>query len=377
MTKKESRIKKGSKPKEKIVMSFEICGKNYKLSDYDLALKEHKDNFKGYFKTLKDLPYTHRVLKGNKLEKIKETPIYIVYKNSKHSLYDCIKENRDFGAQLQQITEINSLERIHEFGIVFEHFEKKDQYHAVIYETFRVLQDLSFSLNTARFALIQAHRILHFRSELIWSNGWEQLWTRSSWLNNAIVLYNSCFDKLIQSAWIGFESYNGYQKKQKGVPLTRQDLFSKKGIDRIYKMCDYNNDDIRNRLPVSINQIVSPRYSNDFKTIRNYANRIKHRGGMRYKDLFPYGSILEVVDENHYSASRTQITDDIDAVVNEVKDYHIAFCEIVKEVFECIMDEFNKHGYLNQHINKVVFKTSKNDNNNAIMETTTKQNTST
>ena len=358
MTKKESRIKKGFKPQEKTVMFFEICGENYKLSDYDFALKEHKDNFKGYFKTLKDFPYTHRVLKGDKLKKIKEAPVYIVYKNTKHSLYDCIKENRDFCVQLKQITEINSLERIHEFGVVLEHFEKKDQYHAVIYETFRVLQDLSFSLNTARFALIQAHRILHFRSELIWSNGWEQLWTRSAWLNNAIVLYNSCFDKLIQSVWIAFEAFNNYQKtdkdgKPKGKPLTQKDMLSKEGMDRIYKMCVYN--DIRTLLPGNIDQIIFPKYSNDFKTVRLYANRIKHRGGMRYKDLFPYGSILEIVDDNCYSSFRTQITDEIDNVVNDVKDYHNVFCNAVQEIFTCIMKEFNNHGYLKERINKVIF----------------------
>lgn len=355
-------INAGSVPKETPIMSFEICGKNYKLSDYDLALKEHKDSFKGYFKTLKDLPYTHKTLKGAKLEKIKEAPVFVVYKGSKQSLYDCIKANRDFAAQLQQVTEINSLERIHEFGIVFEHLEKKDQYHAIIIETFRVLQDLSFSLNTARFALIQAHRILHFRSGLIWSNGWEQLWTRSAWLNNAIVLYNSCFDKLIQSSWIGFGSFNNYQRKDKsGKPLTLKNLLSKEGLDLIYKMCDYNNNDVRRLLPGNINKIIFPKYSNEFKTVRLYANRIKHRGGMRYKDLFLYGSILEIVDKDHYSASRTQITDDLDTVIKEVKDYHDAFCKIVTEVFKCIMAEFNKHGYLNQYINRVEFKLEKQE----------------
>lgn len=345
-----------SKEKD-VLMEFEICGERISLQDYDAVIEKKKEILKDYLPFLLDFPYTIKKLKGDSIENIREVPVSILYKGKKISLYGFIKENRDFESQLVRITEINSLERIHEFGIVFTQLIQKDQYHATIIETFRVLQDLNYCLNTARFALMQANKILHYRSALVWSNGWEQLWTRSAWLNNAIILYNSCFDKLVQSVWIGFEAFDGYQKMKKGKPdgqpLKRQDLYSLEGLNRIYKLCDYN--EIKKRLPSCINDIISPVFSNDFVRIREYANRIKHRGGMRYKDLFPYGNILEIVDDNCYSSFRTQIIDEIDNVVLDVKDYHNVFCKTVQEIFTYIMKEFNKHGYLRERITKLVF----------------------
>lgn len=347
----------------KTLMAFEICGEIVSLQDYYVAIEKHKDCLKDYLHYLSDFPYTVRNLKDNQLEDIQNVPVYILYNRERISLYEFVSENRKFESQLKRITEINGLERIHEFGIVFTQQVKQDQYHAVIIETFRVLQDLNFSLNTARFALIQAHRILHFRSGLDWSTGWEQLWTRAAWLNNAIILYNSCFDKLIQSVWIAFNAYVGYQKKKdgkpQGKPLCMQDLYSKDGLNRIYFACDYNK--IKSLLPSGIRGLVDSNYDGDLKNVRTYANRIKHRGGMRYKDLFPYGNILEVVDENSYSSFRTQITDNIDDVIEDVKKYHMVFCDMVYVVFNSIMEEFKKHDYLKERINKVVFP-QKEDN---------------
>ena len=366
----KSRKFMGSKEKD-VLMEFEICGERISLQDYDAVIEKKKEILKDYLPFLLDFPYTIKKLKGDSIENIREVPVSIIYNGRKISLYGFIKENREFESQLKRITEINSLERIHEFGIVFTQLIQKDQYHATIIETFRVLQDLNYCLNTARFALMQANKILHYRSALVWSNGWEQLWTRSAWLNNAIILYNSCFDKIVQSVWIGFEAFDGYQKKKKGKPegqpLKRQDLYSKEGLNRIYKLCDYN--EIKNRFPSCINDIISPMFSNDFVKVREYANRIKHRGGMRYKDLFPYGNILEIVDDNCYSSFRTQIMDEIDNVVLDVKDYHNVFCNVVQEIFTYIMKEFNNHGYLKERINKVIL--CKNKENKDDEESTT------
>ena len=80
---------------------------------------------------------------------------------------------------------------------------------------------------------------------------------------------------------------------------------------------------------------------------------------MRYKGLFPYGNISNLTSRNSYSAARTKKDDDIDIVIEEVKKYHIAFCELVREVFEFIMDEFKKQGYLTDSPNKVVFSVQK------------------
>ena len=81
---------------------------------------------------------------------------------------------------------------------------------------------------------------------------------------------------------------------------------------------------------------------------------------MRYKGSFPYGSICEITSEDCYSASQTQIEDDMDDVIEKVKKYHEVFCELTKEVFRLIMDEFKKQGYLTDGPNKLVFSVSEN-----------------
>ena len=339
------------------LVSFEICGQAYRLSDYYLGIERNQEALSEHLPTLEEFPYSVIQLKGDLLTHIMDVPVKIVYKGEKSSLGTFLSECREFESQLSLVEEINGLEKKFEFIVVFDGVQNKDS-HAGIIETFRVFQDLYFTLASARWALIQAHRILHLKSEVDWKDGWEQLWIRASWLNNSIVLYNSCFDKLIQTIWIGLRKYEGYSCKidGKNVTLKRNDLFSKEGLEKVYRSCDYNK--VKNLFPSEFRQIIDDNYKK-LKIVREFANRIKHRGGMRYKELFPYGNICEMTSEDCYSATQTQIEDDMDTVIEEVKKYHEAFCELTKDVFRCIMDEFKKQGHLTDSPNKIVFSVQK------------------
>lgn len=339
------------------LVSFEICGQAYRLSDYYLGIERNQEALSEHLPTLEEFPYSVRQLKGDLLTHTMDIPVKIVYNGEKSSLGAFLSECREFESQLPLVEEINGLERKFEFIVIFDGVQNKDS-HAEIIETFRVFQDLYFTLASARWALIQAHRILHLKSEVDWKDGWEQLWIRASWLNNAIVMYNSCFDKLLQTIWIGTKKYIGYQyeSKKKTVTLQRNNLFTTKGLEQVYMACDY--DIIQKKLPKVLRKKITG-HSNDLKKVRKHANRIKHRGGMRYKGLFPYGNISNLTSRNSYSAAWTKKDDDIDIVIEEVKKYHIAFCELVREVFEFIMDEFKKQGHLTDSPNKVVFSVQK------------------
>lgn len=326
---------------EKSKMSFVICEKQYELSEYDQAIKDNFERESEEFSFLIEFPYTMKLTNNWQLEKFASIPVYIIYKGKRISIHDFIEQNREFSNSLPLVSDINSLEIKHEMSLIFTHIIKQNDYHAVIYETFRIFQDLEFMIATARWALIQAHKVLHFRSGLVWKNGQEQLWTRVTWLNNAIVLYDSCFDKLIQSVWIGIEGYNAKQN------LNRTSLCSIDGLDSIYKACWHRDKMEFSKISSPFRELIISFFTSEItKKVADYAQSIKHRGGMRYLDLFPYGQIFEKTDDKSYCSYRTRNQVDIDEVVEIVKNYHIMLCKNTSKVYTLLMEEFKKHGYL-------------------------------
>lgn len=314
-------------------MAFEICGDLFKISEYDNAINGKHDVLSAYYEELQEFPYTVRKLTNGNIEKIKEAPLYILYRDQKISFYQFLKDNWAFEDQLPLSSATNGLEVDYDLELSFRHFKNNDDFHAVIYETFRVLQDLHYLISTARWALIQSYRILHFRSGLVWKNGWEQLWTRATWLNNAIVMYDSCFDKLTQAVWIGTESF----KENRSV------LCNIEKLEKMYKECWKRNE--LNKIPEPFRTLIlNYRKTNSGKIISDYAQKIKHRGGMRYDGLFPFGQISIVGDG--YDPYATRNTQDIDEVVSKLKDYHIALVELADSVTENLIDMFRQHGYL-------------------------------
>lgn len=65
---------------------------------------------------------------------------------------------------------------------------------------------------------------------------------------------------------------------------------------------------------------------------------------MRYDGLFPFGQIAIAGDG--YDPYATRNTQDIDVVVSELKDYHIALVKLADSVTENLIDIFRQHGYL-------------------------------
>jgi len=314
-------------------MVFEICGELHKMSDYDNAVNGKHDVLSAYYEELQEFPYTVRKLTNGNIEKIKEAPLYILYRDQKISFYQFLKDNWAFEDQLPLSSATNGLEVDYDLELSFRHFKNNDDFHAVIYETFRVLQDLHYLISTARWALIQSHRILHFRSGLVWKNGWEQLWTRATWLNNAIVMYDSCFDKLTQAIWIGTESFKG----------NRSVLCNIEKLEKMYKECWKRNE--LNKIPEPFRTLIlNYRKTNSGKIISDYAQKIKHRGGMRYDGLFPFGQIAIAGDG--YDPYATRNTQDIDVIVSKLKDYHIALVKLADAVTENLKSVFRQHGYL-------------------------------
>lgn len=326
---------------KKILLAFEICGKQYQLSEYDSAIEKNKNELLDYYSLLQDFPYTVRKLKNE--DKTTKIPFFIIYNDEKLSLYDFFERNRVFENEIPNIDEINGFERKYELSVKLFAAEKHDGFCKVIIETFRVFQDLYSLFSSSRFALLNAYRILHLKSALIWKDGLEQLWLRSIWLNNAIVFYNSCFDRLMQTIWIGFELFEG-QKTNKKKTLSKQDLCSVEGLDDIYSCFDYNKH--KCLIPENLRNIIEPIYSQKLNAVRQYANSIKHRGGLRYKNIFPFGQIYDYCEDTSYSTFNTRNEKNLDEIIDEVKEYHIAFRELTIIVLQYIIENFQNHGYL-------------------------------
>lgn len=322
------------------LMMFEVCGTRYKLSEYNVAIEAHKDEFRDCLSLLNEFPYTVKNFQGDAIEQLKNVAISIVYKQEKISLYGFIKGLRAFEEQLPLSDETNGLEVENNLELAVRHIADRNDYHSVVIETFRILQDFHFLNATARWALIEAHRILHFHSVLIWCNGWEQLWTRATWLNNAIIMYDSCFDKLIQAVWIGTESYRENK-------IGRESLITPEGLEVVYKKCWHRSDKRFSRIPSPYLHLFEEFQKTDYEiAVSNYAQRIKHRGGMRYAGMFPFGQTWNYANKNEYDSFNTRNEIDIDEVVDTVKDYHIGICKLASRIVVFLMEEFKKHGYL-------------------------------
>lgn len=327
--------KSNATKEKKALLAFEVCGKQYQLSEFELAIKENETELADYLTLLQDFPYTVRNIRNER--KTKQIPVSILYNGLKLSLYDFFEGNRSFDNEIPNIYEINGLEIKHELFVKLTGFQKHDDYYKTIIETFRVFQDLHFLFASARFALINAHRILHLKSSIEWKDGWEQLWLRATWLNNAIIMYDSCYDKILQSIWIATESFKQNNNN-------RECLNTIEDIEELYKKC-WRRKGINN-LPSPYKEFLQEFNRTTGPAVADYSQSIKHRGGIRYKNLFPFGQIYDCIEDISYSTFNTKNEKDLDEVVEAVKKYHIAFRELALNVYKHIMIHFKELGYV-------------------------------
>ena len=101
-------------------MAFEICGTLYKLSEYDEAIKKNQTALTSCYEELKEFPYTVRKLTNNNIEKIKDAPLYILYRDPKISFYQFLKDNWAFEKQLPLSSATNGLEVNYDLELSFK-----------------------------------------------------------------------------------------------------------------------------------------------------------------------------------------------------------------------------------------------------------------
>ena len=256
----------------------------------------------------------------------KKYPISFHYKDSTLTLENFVKENLEISKELKLLDSINGLEKTHQFNMMenFPNTSCEKETVAVCTETFRLFQDVYNTFALAKFSFLEGFRKLHLYSTLKWESGaYGQYWIRTSYLNNAIIWYNSCFDILLQTLWIGKRYYmNIFQL---------EDLWLK--YDDVLAKCR------ENKIP----EECFKSFANEscVKFVRLSANKLKHRNGLRYKEFCDPNLIMFALGD--YNSKSTEASTGIEEVITELTSYHKAFVALVDEVKEIISTEFKNN----------------------------------
>lgn len=250
----------------------------------------------------------------------------VIYQNKEYTIEQLNKEQRDFENSLDVPNYLHSND-----GLDFFCFDP--QYKLAI----DFFSDLYSQITSARFALVMGHKKLHDSNYVKWNSGEiGQYWLRFQYLKNSINWYNSSFDILWQAIWFGFALYRKIEFSRS--PKKIHDIDSPKAFKTLLERCkwDYIVKSLSEVDSVYskdlLNQIKKFNDSQEQKVVRKWANSLKHHGSFRINELYNPGSALIVgVFDSRYA--RPTIIE-IDKITEALKEYHIAYCELTKYVFD-------------------------------------------
>jgi hypothetical protein len=248
----------------------------------------------------------------------------IIYLNKKYTIKKLEEEQKKFQRALENpeflikkgLTDIFCFDPAYKIALDF--FEN-------IYNQF----------TAARFSLIMGHKKLHDSKYINWESGEEgQFWFRFMYLKNSIIWYNSSFELLWQAIWFGYRLYRNTEIDKKII----HEIDSSKTYENLLLRCTYNrltsslrkiNEEQSNCL---LNKIQNFHSCKEQKTIRGWANSLKHKGNLFIKELYFSGSGLKsgVFDSEFIKPKIIEI----DLITETLKNYHINFNELLRYVYD-------------------------------------------
>lgn len=313
---------------DKPTLCFEYKDRLIPLNEVEKASDETISEFNTLIERL-NLKYSFAPLfhlSGNEWDSY---PIKLHYKNQVLSLKEFVDENKQLSKDLQLPNSINGLEKRHQLQLAHKSFSGNisEEDLAICIEVFRLFQDVYNTFALARFSFREGFRKLHLYSSIPWDSGaFGQYWIRTSYLNNAIIWYNSCFDILLQTLWIAKQYYVG--KELRKTTLVKEDVIQ--NIDKVLIGCK------EKCILDSCIKEFSKKDSRKF--VRNKANSLKHRNGLRYKEFKDPNSILFLL--KNYNSSSTESSVDIENVVSNLTSYHKDFVSLIEAVKNIVSEEF-------------------------------------
>lgn len=205
-------------------------------------------------------------------------------------------------------------------------------------------------LQTARFFAIKSHLILDRSSNFNWSQGYiPQYSFRCTYFGTAVTWYSNTFDQLLQAVFWAFELYTD------AVDNKRNHYNDSWDAKKTLKFCNFDfvirilkkrgNTDTR-KLLISCFKII--------EEVRSWANYIKHKGGIDYKDLQPKEpfrvytappnsdiTVAQLDERFAIENFKSPIEIDIDEKSNTLLQAHCALYECITQIIDVI--DFKKY----------------------------------
>jgi len=253
----------------------------------------------------------------------------IIYQGKEYTIEELRREQKLFEKSLE-VPEYLQMDQVYDFVCLNPGYKLAIDF----------LGDLYFQITSARFALIMGHKKLHDSNYVSWDSGaLGQIWLRSQYLRNAIVWYNSSYDLLWQAIWFG---YSLFRKIGFGKPPQKiQDVNSTETFQKLLRSCTYDKlcfalsaVEISEGSDKAKELLEAIKEFNDYKQqkkVREWANSLKHRGSFKVKELYHPRSGLTAGDfDSQYTKP---LIVGIDEIPEILKDYHIAFCKLIRFTF--------------------------------------------
>lgn len=343
---------------------FKFNNESIYLKDIDLINETSPHDHREFYNFISEynLKDSYKKLKEANSCDIAKVPLYIVYKDKNIHISDFIKEHNEFSNTLEHLDLINGLEAKNTFRNCND-CNDKQRMIPIHFETCRLFQSVYEIFVAARFALLEGELKLHICGNMPWRNGSEaQFWFRSMYINNAILWYNSAFDALLQCLWIGKRLYTQCEKGDNDkknysindIIANRNEILSKcdKSMlsDRVnYLLSDIQCQKTRNKILKkctlqTIELDAQYKYLSEFRSstkIATLANKLKHQGGLLYKETNTDRRIE--ARTNNYSSNAMLEFVNIDDVITELADYHKKFICIVERVHKDIQNDFAQY----------------------------------
>lgn len=284
-------------------LHFIYKGKKQKINEFSNKFNNQKDEF-----------YLDKLIKKCKLE----------YKGKKYT-YDEIKKIESNRLKALNISNLYTrvVENIESNLLAID----KDYYIAG-----KMLKSSEEILMCARYALSEAMEIIDYNIKAHWDCGYSGIYKlRTIKANQAILAYNNFCDSVMQIVFFAFGIYKKHKKYTEDMKYT--DMLS---------MCNYtflnnfleNNESKINNLELLL-PLVKKIHQNN-KKINEWANYIKHKGGILYKGLDDEFYTLNILNKERDLIRSTDDFKlellDLDYVICEMEKAHVNQCNVLEEL---------------------------------------------
>lgn len=192
-------------------------------------------------------------------------------------------------------------------------------------------------LKTARFFASKSKLILDTDYNLHWSQGYiPQYFFRCIYFGTAVTWYSNTFDQLLQAVYWAYELYTEAKDKD-------GNLYDNWDDKKVMTCCTYGFvlEELQNREKAEIRKLLTTG-SGKIEKVRCWANYIKHKGGIDYKDSqvenpFQFYSISEQTKvKSQIDDFKSPIKIDIDEESKTLLQAHRALYECTTQIIEAI-----------------------------------------